>query len=81
MVSINSFQVNPRIDGYQKHSSHKEQSLSRIIQDTIQVPSAHISNKNIIPSVLHDVLSRLQELSDNSNNKIQFTEILPSLID
>ncbi len=81
MISINSFQVNPGIDSYQKHSSHKEQNLSQILQDTIQVPSAHISNKNIIPSVFHDTLSRLQELPDNSNNKIQFTEILPSLID
>ncbi|MCL6229826.1 hypothetical protein [Bartonella bilalgolemii] len=80
MVSVDSFQVSPRIDGYQKHSSHKEQNFNEVLKGTVQVPSVHISSKNIIPSILYDTLSSFQEFSDNSDSKVQFTEILPSLI-
>ncbi|CBI76345.1 conserved protein of unknown function [Bartonella clarridgeiae 73] len=77
MISIDSFRLNPRIDAYQNHSSHKK-NFTEILQHTVHVPSVHISSKSIIHSDLHGTLSYLQEFADN---KDRFTTVLPSLID
>ncbi|AQX27917.1 MULTISPECIES: hypothetical protein [unclassified Bartonella] len=78
MISIDSFRLNPEIDGYQNPSSHKEKNFTEILQGDVQIPSVRISSKNIIHSNLHGTLSYIQEFTDNEK---LFTLVLPSLID